>query len=110
MPRSARGWVDGLHKIHLSLLEKTWEPTTDGINFAAIVCEIDKHLADDAVVTSDAGNFGSYHSSLYRLQTGPGVPVVDRRRDGLRHADGGRRRRCAGRAGRSWRSSATAAR
>ncbi|MBS0640882.1 MAG: thiamine pyrophosphate-binding protein [Acetobacteraceae bacterium] len=55
-----RGWVDGLHKIHLTLLEKTWEPTTDGINFAAIVCEIDKHLADDAVITSDAGNFGSY--------------------------------------------------
>jgi acetolactate synthase-1/2/3 large subunit len=55
-----RGWVDGLHKIHLSLLEKTWEPTTDGINFAAIVCEIDKHLADDAVITSDAGNFGSF--------------------------------------------------
>lgn len=55
-----RGWVDRLHKIHLSLLEKTWEPATDGINFAAIVCEVDKHLADDAVITSDAGNFGSY--------------------------------------------------
>jgi acetolactate synthase I/II/III large subunit len=55
-----RAWVDGLHKIHLSLLEKTWEPTTDGLNFAAVVCEIDKHLADDAVITSDAGNFGSY--------------------------------------------------
>jgi acetolactate synthase-1/2/3 large subunit len=55
-----RGWIDGLHKIHLSLLEKTWEPTTDGVNFAAVVCEIDKHLADDAVVTSDAGNFGSF--------------------------------------------------
>src|ERR1700712_528059 len=55
-----RGWVDNLHKIHLSLLEKTWEPTTDGLNFAAVVCEVDKHLADDAVITSDAGNFGSY--------------------------------------------------
>ncbi len=55
-----RGWVDGLHKIHLSLLEKTWDPAPDGINFAAVVCEVDKHLADDAVVTSDAGNFGSY--------------------------------------------------
>src|SRR6195256_4661695 len=54
------GWVSGLHAIHLSLLEKKWLPTTDGINFAAIVCEVDKHLADDAVVTSDAGNFGSY--------------------------------------------------
>jgi acetolactate synthase I/II/III large subunit len=55
-----RGWIDGLHKIHLSLLEKTWEPTPDGLNFAAVVCEVDKHLADDAIVTSDAGNFGSY--------------------------------------------------
>ena len=32
----------------------------DGINFAAIVSEVDKHLADDAIVTTDAGNFGSY--------------------------------------------------
>ena len=55
-----KGWVDGLHKIHLGLLEKTWQPTTDGVNFAAVVCEVDKHLADDAIVTSDAGNFGSY--------------------------------------------------
>ncbi|HEY1411980.1 MAG TPA: thiamine pyrophosphate-dependent enzyme, partial [Rhodopila sp.] len=54
------GWVSGLHAIHRTLLEKTWEPTTDGINFAAVVCEIDKHLADDAIITSDAGNFGSY--------------------------------------------------
>ena len=60
MRRSGAGWVSGLHAIHRKLLEKTWEPTTDGINFAAIVCEVDKHLADDAVVTSDAGNFGSY--------------------------------------------------
>ena len=55
-----RGWVAGLNSIHLKLLDKTWEPTTDGINFAAIVCEVDKHLAPDAVVTTDAGNFGSY--------------------------------------------------
>jgi len=53
-------WVAGMHRIWLTLLDKKWEPTTDGINFAAIVCEVDKHLADDAVVTSDAGNFGSY--------------------------------------------------
>lgn len=55
-----KGWVDGLHAIHRALLEKTWEPTTDGVNFAAVVCEVDKHLAPDATVTSDAGNFGSY--------------------------------------------------
>lgn len=55
-----RGWVAGLHAIHRKLLAKTWEPTTDGVNFAAVVCEVDKHLAPDATVTSDAGNFGSY--------------------------------------------------
>ena len=55
-----RGWVDGLHEIHRGLLAKEWEPTTDGVNFAAIVCEVDKHLAPDATVTSDAGNFASH--------------------------------------------------
>ena len=55
-----RGWVDGLHAIHRKLLAKEWDATTDGVNFAAIVCEVDKHLADDATVTTDAGNFGSF--------------------------------------------------
>ena len=54
------GWVDGLHEIHRGLLAKEWKPTTDGVNFAAVVCEIDKHLAPDATVTTDAGNFASY--------------------------------------------------
>ena len=54
------GWVRGLNKIHNDLLAKEWEPAPDGVNFAAIVCEVDKHLADDATVTSDAGNFGSF--------------------------------------------------
>ena len=58
--RKRRGWVDGLHAIHRKLLAKEWEPTSDGINFAAIVCEVDKHLAPDATVTTDAGNFGSF--------------------------------------------------
>ena len=60
MREKRRGWVAGLHAIHRKLLAKEWEPTPDGINFAAIVCEVDKHLAPDATVTSDAGNFGSF--------------------------------------------------
>jgi acetolactate synthase-1/2/3 large subunit len=55
-----RGWVDRLNAIHRKLLAKEWEPTGDGINFAAIVCEVDKHLAPDATVTTDAGNFASF--------------------------------------------------
>ncbi|MGA8400220.1 MAG: thiamine pyrophosphate-dependent enzyme [Stellaceae bacterium] len=49
-----------MNAIHRHLLAKEWDPTRDGINFAAIVCEVDKHLAPDAVVTTDAGNFGSF--------------------------------------------------
>jgi len=62
-PRDAakrKGWVSGLNAIHRKLLAKEWDATSDGINFAAIVCEVDKHLAPDATVTSDAGNFGSF--------------------------------------------------
>jgi acetolactate synthase-1/2/3 large subunit len=55
-----QGWVAGLNAIHRKLLAKQWEPTPDGVNFAAIVCEVDKHLAPDATVTTDAGNFGSF--------------------------------------------------
>src|SRR5438105_352966 len=63
MPAGAgkrRGWVEGLNAIHKKLLAKEWESTSDGVNFAAIVCEVDKHLAPDATVTTDAGNFGSF--------------------------------------------------
>jgi acetolactate synthase-1/2/3 large subunit len=55
-----RPWVDRLNAIHRKLLAKEWDSTSDGVNFAAIVCAIDKHLADDATVTSDAGNFASF--------------------------------------------------
>ena len=55
-----RGWVAGLHAIHRELLAPVWEPAPDGVNFAAIVCAVNKHLGPDAAVTSDAGNFGSF--------------------------------------------------
>ncbi|HEY8874190.1 MAG TPA: thiamine pyrophosphate-dependent enzyme [Stellaceae bacterium] len=55
-----KDWVAGLNAIHRKLLAKEWDATTDGVNFAAIVCEVDKHLAPDATVTTDAGNFGSF--------------------------------------------------
>ena len=55
-----QGWIAGLNAIHKKLLAKEWEPTSDGVNFAAVVCEVDKHLAPDATVTTDAGNFASF--------------------------------------------------
>lgn len=55
-----RGWIDGLHTIHRELMEPIWEPTPDGVNFAAVVCAVNRHLAPDTTVTSDAGNFSSF--------------------------------------------------
>ena len=55
-----KGWVSGLNAIHRTLMAPDFEPTTDGINFAQVCIEIGKHLAPDAIITSDAGNFSSF--------------------------------------------------
>lgn len=65
-----RAWVSGLHAIHRRLMEPRWAETRDGVNFAAVVCEIDKHLAPDAAVTSDAGNFSSFIHRYMRFRPG----------------------------------------
>ncbi|WP_431271217.1 thiamine pyrophosphate-dependent enzyme [Dankookia sp. P2] len=64
------GWVAGLNAIHTKLMAPDWDSMTDGVNFAAVCVEIGKHLAPDAAVTSDAGNFLLLHPSLHRLQAG----------------------------------------
>ncbi|MBS0242467.1 MAG: acetolactate synthase [Proteobacteria bacterium] len=55
-----KGWVASLNGIHKKLMAPEFEPTSDGINFAQVCIEIGKHLAPDAIVTSDAGNFSSF--------------------------------------------------
>ncbi len=60
MRRSGAAGSPGSTRSTSKLLAKEWDATDDGVNFAAIVCEVDKHLAPDATVTTDAGNFGSF--------------------------------------------------
>jgi acetolactate synthase I/II/III large subunit len=55
-----QGWVAGLNAIHRKLMAPEWQSVSDGVNFAAVCVEIAKHLAPDAAVTSDAGNFSSF--------------------------------------------------
>ncbi|MBX6743272.1 MAG: acetolactate synthase [Acetobacteraceae bacterium] len=55
-----QGWVAGLNAIHRRLMEPVWESMSDGVNFAAVCVEVGKHLAADAAVSSDAGNFSSF--------------------------------------------------
>jgi acetolactate synthase-1/2/3 large subunit len=55
-----RDWVAGLNAIHRRLTEPVWEPMPDGVNFAAVCAAVGRHLAPDATVASDAGNFSSF--------------------------------------------------
>ena len=61
-------WVDWFN--HRRLLEPQWAETRDGVNFAAIACAVDKHLAPDAAITSDAGNFSSFMHRYMRFRPG----------------------------------------
>ena len=90
--RSARGWVAGLQRHPRELMAPEWDSTADGVNFAAVCVEIDKHLADDAAVTSDAGNFSTFIHRYIGFKPGQMFLVLGRRRDGRRRADGRRRR------------------
>ena len=60
IPKERKAWIDKLNSIHSQLTDKTWDATADGVNFAAVVSEVDKHLSDTATITTDAGNFGSF--------------------------------------------------
>ena len=55
-----RGWVSNLHAVHRRVTKPDWETMPDGVNFSAVIAAVNKHLADDATVTSDAGNFATF--------------------------------------------------
>ena len=60
IPKERKAWIDKLNSIHSQLTDTTWDTAADGVNFAAVVSEVDKHLSDTATITTDAGNFGSF--------------------------------------------------
>ena len=55
-----KGWVDTLHAVHKRVTKPEWQPMADGVNFSAVIAEVNKHLTGDATVTSDAGNFATF--------------------------------------------------
>lgn len=59
-PAGRAEWIAGLNGLHRRLLAPEWESAEDGVNFAAVVCAVERHLEPDATVTTDAGNFGSF--------------------------------------------------
>lgn len=83
-----RAWVAHLHQLQHKVYAHDWEPTEDGVNFAQVVLAINRHVAPDAVITSDAGNFSTFihrYMRFTRRQTflssvvgamGAGVPMA----------------------------------
>ena len=54
------GWVNGLNAVHKRVSKPEWEVMPDGVNFSAVIAAVNRHLTDDATVTSDAGNFATF--------------------------------------------------
>ena len=85
-PDARRDWVKRLNAAHRGVM--TWTPVSanDGVVFGHVVQAINKHLTEDAVVTTDAGNFSSWPARYLHLgqknlfigatvgAMGPGVP------------------------------------
>jgi acetolactate synthase-1/2/3 large subunit len=63
-------WVRSLHEAHTSLRTANFEPAPDGVNFADIAIEVDRHLTPDAILTNDAGNFSSYMHRYLHFKPG----------------------------------------
>ena len=59
-PAERQPWVDNLHALQQQLRAPVWDKTADGVNFAAVVCAVNQHLAADAVITLDAGSFSTF--------------------------------------------------
>jgi acetolactate synthase-1/2/3 large subunit len=68
--QARRGWVAELNAIHNRLLAPVWDKAGDGVNFSAVVVAIAKHLAPDAAVTTDAGNFSGFVHRHLRFRPG----------------------------------------
>ena len=79
-----------------------------GVHPGRIVATLRRVLPDDAILTTDAGNFAGWAGRGFRFRR-PGTFLgPDLGRDGLRPAGGHRGRRSSIATGRSWRSSVTA--
>ena len=83
-----QGWVSNLNDTHKRVTTPEWQPTSDGVNFSAVIAEINKHLTDDATVTSDAGNFATFVHRYLLMKPGQMFLASVGRRNGFRYADG----------------------
>ena len=86
-----KGWVEQLHAVHQKISKPEWQPTSDGVNFSAVIAAVGRHLKPDATVTTDAGNFSSFVQRYLQMKAGTDVSELGGRGDGGGDADGGGR-------------------
>ena len=86
LPEGRKAWVKRLNDAYKDVM--TWKPVSsnDGVVFGHVVTALNKHLAKDAVITTDAGNFSSWPAGFLHMgqdnlfigatvgAMGPGVP------------------------------------
>jgi acetolactate synthase-1/2/3 large subunit len=65
-----RGWIDRLRAAHAKVSRPEWQKTDDGVNFAAVIAAVGRHLDPDATVTTDAGNFSSFVQRFLAIKPG----------------------------------------
>ncbi len=63
-------WIDRLHAMHHKIAKPEWQSAADGVNFSAVVAAVGRHLAPDATVTTDAGNFSTFVQRYLQIKPG----------------------------------------
>lgn len=60
VPAGRAAWIARLNAIHRELTAPIHDPAPDGVNFAAVCIALARRMAQDAIVSTDAGNFTSF--------------------------------------------------
>lgn len=66
-PRDRSDWLGRLKAYVDRLMGGAPEPAADGVNFGMVIEALKPHLADDAILVTDAGNFSSWVHKHLRL-------------------------------------------
>ncbi len=81
-----KAWVKQLNSLHQNIMKWESKSANDGVVFGHVTEALNKHLAKDAVITTDAGNFSSWPARYLHMgqenmflgatvgAMGPGVP------------------------------------
>ncbi|MEX2643796.1 MAG: thiamine pyrophosphate-dependent enzyme, partial [Acetobacterales bacterium] len=87
-PSGRKDWIGRLNAKHRELTDWKDAESNDGVPFGNVCAAIGRHMADDAVVTTDAGNFSTWiHRCMWFKQSnmfagasvgamGPAVPAA----------------------------------